>query len=109
MRGLLTHLVSLMIFLLPLSSSSVVEPSTKTSFPDSVNDSPLIGVGVRKKGPIKVYGEWSGVLIAREDVGDEESAENQPNCFEHSQVACEPELMWARVGAIQSCVMDCTR
>jgi len=42
-----------------LSASAVlarVEPATKISFSDSLAGQPLVGVGVRKKGPIKVYG-----------------------------------------------------
>jgi len=33
-----------------------VEPATKINFPDKRSGQGLIGVGVRKKGPIKVYG-----------------------------------------------------
>jgi len=33
-----------------------IEPATKIAFADSRNGQPLVGVGVRKKGPIKVYG-----------------------------------------------------
>ena len=33
-----------------------IEPATKISFADTRNGQKLVGVGVRKKGPIKVYG-----------------------------------------------------
>jgi len=45
----------LLAALLAIASGEVIERSTKISFPATVGENPLLGVGVRKKGPIKVY------------------------------------------------------
>uniref|UniRef100_A0A7S0Q024 Chalcone isomerase domain-containing protein n=1 Tax=Coccolithus braarudii TaxID=221442 RepID=A0A7S0Q024_9EUKA len=44
------------LLLLCAGTHARVEPATKVGFKDSLNGQPLVGVGVRKKGPIKVYG-----------------------------------------------------
>jgi len=45
----------LLVLAAPLALGRI-EPSTKISFPEKRGGQSLVGVGVRKKGPIKVYG-----------------------------------------------------
>eukprot|EP00529_Nitzschia_sp_RCC80_P033416 CAMPEP_0113482338 /NCGR_PEP_ID=MMETSP0014_2-20120614/22867_1 /TAXON_ID=2857 /ORGANISM="Nitzschia sp." /LENGTH=208 /DNA_ID=CAMNT_0000375851 /DNA_START=1186 /DNA_END=1812 /DNA_ORIENTATION=+ /assembly_acc=CAM_ASM_000159 len=53
------HLFSLVVLVLAttatLATASTTDPATGISFPTTTNGLQLFGVGVRKKGPIKVY------------------------------------------------------
>jgi len=53
-RNLLATSVCLLIFA-SSRSSAMTDPATGISFPSKIQDLDLAGVGVRKKGPIKVY------------------------------------------------------
>ena len=48
--------LALALALLAAPALARVEPATKINFPESRNGQSLVGLGVRKKGPIKVYG-----------------------------------------------------
>ncbi|GMI09024.1 hypothetical protein TrLO_g4752 [Triparma laevis f. longispina] len=52
---MLKTFILLLVFTTVASAVSNVEKSTGVKFPDSVNGLELAGVGVRKKGPLKVY------------------------------------------------------
>ena len=46
---------SIYILYIGIFIQALVDPATKIKFDDSIGSLPLFGVGVRKKGPIKVY------------------------------------------------------
>jgi hypothetical protein len=58
LRSSLIILIAIAAAILPSEVSAVaaamVDPATKISFDDSIGGLSLFGVGVRKKGPIKV-------------------------------------------------------
>lgn len=47
--------VALVVFPTVDAAAALMDPATKIKFDDNLGDLPLFGVGVRKKGPIKVY------------------------------------------------------
>lgn len=54
-RGALLLLVILLVNVLGLASSETIEPRTGIAFADKLKRSPLVKLGLRSKGPIKVY------------------------------------------------------
>lgn len=53
--GLAVAVICLAILPITDAAAALVDPATKIKFDDKLGGLPLFGVGVRKKGPIKVY------------------------------------------------------
>mmetsp|Transcript_24250 Transcript_24250/g.52308 ORF Transcript_24250/g.52308 Transcript_24250/m.52308 type:complete len:212 (-) Transcript_24250:140-775(-) len=53
--GLAIAAIALVLFPIADAAAALVDPATKIKFDESIGSLPLFGVGVRKKGPIKVY------------------------------------------------------
>mmetsp|Transcript_36912 Transcript_36912/g.66391 ORF Transcript_36912/g.66391 Transcript_36912/m.66391 type:complete len:211 (+) Transcript_36912:134-766(+) len=53
--GLAIVAIALGLFPIADAAAALIDPATKIKFDDNLGSRPLFGVGVRKKGPIKVY------------------------------------------------------
>lgn len=67
LRSSMKLLITVLLYTLATTGADVLERATKISFPSEVNGDPLLGVGVRRKGPIKVYavGAYSSSIAER--------------------------------------------
>jgi len=60
-------MILILLSLAALAAGNISEPLTKLPFPSEIDNAPILGLGVRKKGPIKVYavGSYRYVNLAR--------------------------------------------
>lgn len=82
-RSTYAFLIGCLFMVMTCSNAALTDLATKIDFPPRLGDLPIFGVGVRRKGPIKIYSVGLyGNSTARESIEDFSASSNKEEALE---------------------------